>query len=318
LAKALSEAHSSVQVGCKTRWMGVRFRLRNDMTSIIGLLADTDHKMQVGNILISADELITYSSGGIPVSSNRHGGKIYDLPCGFYVAIADDISRSHQVVSFLYDRMGKLGVIPGHASTTDLVKLALADTANYVKLWIRKQICGDYGVSEDEFLHDQNLNERESIRADLKAAVIGTELIIGGFGVNNSPVLFYTDCINIQEQTSPGLFCAGSGSIAALNWLNFRGQNCFMGTQRSFYHLREAQHFAEITPTVGHSTVTLLLTPGNPAKPITSDEDSFLQDWAKEYAPKSTLSLDSKEKRDRFTSSLGMKLPPTPGGKSYK
>ena len=288
------------------------------MTSIMGLLADTDHKMQVGNILLSADELITYSSGGIPISSNRNGGKIYDLPCGFYVAIADDISRSHQVVSFLYNRMGELGVISGHASTTDLVKLALADAANYVKLWIRKEICGDYGVSEDEFLHDPNLSERENIRADLKAAVISTELIVGGFGVNNSPVLFYTDCINIQEQTSPGFFCGGSGSTAALNWLNFRGQNCFMGTQRSFYHLREAQHFAEITPTVGSTTVTLLLTPGNPAKPITSNEDSFLQDWAKECAPKSTLSLDSQEKRDRFTSSLGIKLSPTPSGKSYR
>jgi|SRR5580698_1212845 hypothetical protein len=70
------------------------------MTSIIGLMVDTDDKAQTGNILLSADELITYSSDGVPFSSNRHGSKIYDLPCGFYVAIADDINRSHQVVSF--------------------------------------------------------------------------------------------------------------------------------------------------------------------------------------------------------------------------
>lgn len=289
------------------------------MTSIIGLLADTDDKMQTGNILLSADELITYSSCGVPISSNRHGGKIYDLPCGFYVAIADDISRSHQVVSFLYNRMGELGIKPGHASTTDLVKLALADTANYVKLWIRKEICADYGVSEDEFLHDPNLNERENIRADLKAAVIATQLIIAGFGINNSPILFYSDCINTEEQTSPGFFCGGSGNTAALNWLNFRGQTCFMGTQRSFYHLREAQEFARLSRAVGSSFVTLLLTPGNPAKPITIDEDSlFLQDWAKEFYTKETLPLDSQERRDKFASSLGIKLPPAKSGKTYR
>ncbi len=289
------------------------------MTSIIGLLADTDDKKQVGNILISADELITYSSGGVPISSNRHGGKIYDLPCGFYVAIADDISRSHQVVSFLYNRMGELGITPGHPRTTDLVKLALADTANYVRLWIRKEICGDYGVSEDEFLHDPNLNERESIRADLKAAVIATEMIIGGFGINNSPVLFYTDCVNIEEQTSPGFFCGGSGSTAALNWLNFRGQNCFMGTQRSFYHLQEAQEFARLSRAVGSSIVTLLLTPGNPAKPITVNEDSlFLKDWAREFYTKETLPLDSQERRDQFASSVGIKLPSATSKKTYR
>ncbi|MBZ5697505.1 MAG: hypothetical protein LAN18_03045 [Acidobacteriia bacterium] len=288
------------------------------MTAIIGLLADTDHKAQTGNILICADELITYSLNGIPVSSNRHGGKLYDLPCGFYVAIADDISRSHQVVSFLYDRMGKLGITPGHPSTADLIRLALADTANYVRLWIRKEICADYGVSEGEFLHDQNLNERENIRADLKAAVIATELIIGGFGKNDSPVLFYTDCINIEEQTSPGFFCGGSGATAALNWLNFRGQNCFMSTQRSFYHLREAHAFARLSRAVGNTTVAILLTPGNLAKPITADEDSFLKGWTKEFYPKETLPLDSQDKRDEFASSLGIKLPPARSGKTYR
>jgi hypothetical protein len=96
------------------------------MTATIGVLCDLNHKTQRGNIILSSDELITYSSSGVPVSSNGHGHKIYDLPCGFYVAIADDISRSHQVVSFLHHRLKELKLRRSDTHTTDTVKLALA------------------------------------------------------------------------------------------------------------------------------------------------------------------------------------------------
>jgi hypothetical protein len=213
--------------------------------------------------------------------------------------------------------MGELGITPGHASTTDLVKLALSDTANYVKLGYGRKSVPITVFSEDEFLRSPNLSERENIRADLKAAVIATELIIGGFGVNNSPVLFYTHCINVKEQTSPGFFCGGSGSIAALNWLNFRGQNCFMGSQRSLDHLREAQHFATLSRSVGSTAATLLLRPGTPAKAVTTGEDSFLMEWAQEFFIKGTLPLDAQDRRDKFTSSLGIALRPFEAKKSF-
>lgn len=279
------------------------------MTAILGLGCDYNHASQTGNIILCADELVSYSSDGIPISSNAHGSKMYDLPCGFFVVIADDISRSHQVVSYLHNRMRELGVQPESRETTDMVKLALSNTADYVRLWIRKEICASYGVSEDEFLHDKKLIERESIRTDLREAVISTELIVGGFGYNSSPILFYTNCIDIQEQTSPGIFCGGSGSTAALNWLNFRGQNCFMSTQRTYFHAREAMHFAELSRAVGQTCWTILLCPGEKATVIGMDKDiKFLNEWQTAFYVHKTDELDSPEKRAQFELALGMQI----------
>lgn len=275
------------------------------MTATIGLLSDCNFTTQRGNILLSADELITYTAGGAPVSSNRNGSKLYDLPCGFFVTIADDISRSHQVVSYLYNRMSERGVTVGGKQTTDLVKKCLEDTAAYVRTWIRGEICADYGVSEDEFLHDKGLTERENIRADLKAAVISTELTIGGFGYKNSPILFYTNCIDIQEEINPGIHCGGSGALAALNWLNFRGQNCFTSTQRSYFHLREAMHFARLSPMVGASVVTMLLQPDEGPIPIGRDKDQlFLQEWGQKFCAPDDSVLDSQDYRTQFSEAV--------------
>lgn len=279
------------------------------MTATVGILCDCNHNNNRGNILLCADHLITYSSNGVPVSSNANGTKIYDLPLGFFVAIADDISRSHQVVSFLHDRIIRLGITSGSPSTTDKIKLALADTITYVKLWIRKEICADYGVSEDEFLHDSSLTERDNIRADLRAATISTELIVGGFGFNESPVFFFTNCIEIREETSPGIFCGGSGSEAVLKWLNFREQNCFTSTQRSYYHLREAMEFARISPVVGKTCATILLQPGENAVVIGADKDKFfLPEWIKRFFPPSTVALDDPDWRHQFETALGSKV----------
>jgi hypothetical protein len=279
------------------------------MTAIIGLACDCNFTSQKGNILLCADQLVSYSASGVPVSSNAHGSKMYDLPCGFFVAIADDISRSHQVVSFLHNKITELGISPESKETTDRVKLALARTADYVRLWIRKEICASYGVSEDEFLHDKTLAERESIRAELREAVLSTELIVGGFGYKSSLVLFYTNCVDIQEQVSPGIFCGGSGSLAALNWLNFRKQNCFMSTQRSYFHAREAMHFAELSRAVGPTCCTMLLRPEETPLTIGKDRDEkFITDWQNEFHVHQTDALDSPEKRAQFELSLGVRI----------
>jgi len=279
------------------------------MTAIIGLACDCNHTSQTGNIILCADQLISYSSGGIPISSNAHGSKMFDLPCGFFVAIADDISRSHQVVSFLYNRMLELGISPDSKDATDKVKLALANTADYVRVWIRKEICASYGVSENEFLHDKKLAKRETIRSDLREAVLSTELIVGGFGSKSSLVLFYTNCVDIQEQSSPGVFCGGSGSIAALNWLNFRGQNCFMSTQRSYFHAREAMHFAELSRAVGPTCYTVLLCPEEKPIVIGKDKDEkFIGGWLNEFHVHKTDALDSPEKRGHFELALGVRI----------
>lgn len=274
------------------------------MTSIIGMLADADDVANTGTLLLSADELISF---GV-VSSNRNGSKMFDLPEGFYGAIADDISRCHQVISYIHHRMRELGVKRGHPSCVDLVKKALADAGDYVRNWIRREICADYGVSEEEFLHDPRLSERDQIREDLRSAALETQIIIIGFGPKNSPVLFFMDGINVQEQTNPGFFCGGSGSTTALNWLNFRGQNSFMGVQRSYYHLREAQNFAQLSRFVGSTTVTMMLTPDSRITIDAAMDDQFLQLWRDQYFCKESSALDSLDARSNFSRCIGHAL----------
>jgi hypothetical protein len=285
----------------------MRFRGKGfPMTSIIGMLSDADPIKTTGTLLLSADELISYGT----VSSNRNGSKIFDLPEGFYGAIADDISRCHQVISFLHHRMNVLGVKKGQPNSVDLVKKALADSGDYVRAWIRREICAEYGVSEDEFLHDPMLSERDQIRENLRSAALETQIIIIGFGPRNSPVLFFMDGINVQEQTNPGFFCGGSGSTAALNWLNFRGQNSFMGIQRSYYHLREAQAFAQLSRFVGNTTVTIMLTPEAPCVTIDAPkDDQFLQTWRDQFFCKDSALLDSAEARSIFSRCVDCVLP---------
>jgi hypothetical protein len=258
------------------------------MTVTIASMCDVNYASQTCNFIMNADTLISHLKGEMPVTSNPNGSKIYELPCGFYVAIADDISRSHQVVSYLHKRME--GITPGHPKTYDKVKEALEKTEKYVRLWMRDEVLADWQVSEDEFLHDKKLVSRKEIAAEIKNRVIATQLIIAGFGHNNSPVLLFTDCTHIEEQTSPGFFCGGSGAWAATDWLNFREQNCGMSTQRTFYHVREAQRFATVCPTVGESSKTILLRPGKPMVNLTK-ETALLSQWMSDMYPRSTDAL---------------------------
>lgn len=263
------------------------------MTVTIAALCGARHAAQAGNFIMCADRLISYSSEDAPISGNPSGTKIYDLPCGFYVAIADDISRSHQVVSYLWNEMKDL--TPGHGSMVDLIKEKLENTAEYVRLWMRREVLAEYGVSLDEFLHSKKLALRTEIAWEIKNRVLCSELIIAGFGQNDCPVLLYTDCVNIREETNPGFFCAGgSGATAALNWLNLRKQNCFMPIQQTFYHVREAKKFAEISPAVGVDTHIILLRPGKPLVNL-KNETPLLAGWMSEMYPRATDAIGQEK-----------------------
>jgi hypothetical protein len=71
------------------------------MTVTIAAICDSNHATQQANIIMCADTMVTYCASGTPLSANQSGTKIFDLPCGFFAALADDISRSHQVESYL-------------------------------------------------------------------------------------------------------------------------------------------------------------------------------------------------------------------------
>lgn len=286
------------------------------MTVCIGALCDADPKTHSANIILCADNLITYSSGGTPVSSNQYGSKLFALPAGCHGAIADDISSSHVIISKLHD--GMKGLKATDPKLLDKTKRALRETIQYARIWKRTEILAHYHVSEDEFLHDRKLVYRSAIQDELDNSPPPTELIVAGFSVG-CPILFYTDCVNIQEQSSPGFFTAGTephaafagaGRDAALHWLNYRGQNCFVSTQRTFYHVQEAKNFSELSPVVGKLTYTLLLRPGEPAFEINKANDSFMQEWIQKYAVRPSAELDKQPARDEFAGHLGITLKP--------
>lgn len=269
------------------------------MTVTIAALCDANPSIQTANIIMCADTMISYCSGGVPISSNLGGTKLYDLPHGFYAAISDDISRNHQAGSFLYNEMKSLD--PSDPYLVDLVKLAIDRTGEYVRLWMRREVLADYGISLDEFLGKGRLTKRAEIAREIKERSISAQFTVGGFGANGCPVLLYTDCVNTQEQTNPGFFCAGAGMTAALDWLNFRGQNCFMSTQRTWYHVREAKDYATICPVVGSLNTTILLRPGEP--PLNVSAVTTLSDsWFNDMYPRLTDKLDQPDKQiDFFT-----------------
>jgi hypothetical protein len=273
------------------------------MTVTIAALCDADHKVQSANIIMCADTLISYCHAGVPISSNLGGTKLYDLPHGFYVAISDDISRSHQVVSFLYHEMEGMKRIP----SVDFVKLALDRTAEYVRLWMRREVLAEYGVSLKEFLGKKKLVQRHEIADEIKSRSLSIEITIGGFGDNGSPILLFSDCVNTQEQTNPGFFCAGAGKGAALDWLNFRKQTCFMSTQRTFYHVREAKQYAELCPVVGGLNHTILLRHKKPFVNV-SAVTPLLEGWVKAMYPRLTDSLEKSLTWEQFAAAYGFSL----------
>jgi hypothetical protein len=250
-----------------------------------------------------ADTLITFCSSGVPVSANQDGTKIYDLPHGFYVAISDDISRSHQVVSHLYREMEQFdGSDP---RILDLTKLAIDRTAEYVRIWMRREVLAEYGVSLNEFLEAPQLAVRSEVANEIKNRVISTQLTIAGFSSTGNPILLFTDCVNTQEQSNPGFFCAGAGMGAALDWLNFREQKCFLSVPRTFYHVREAKQYAEVNPVVGGRNHTLLLRHGKPMVNV-SEVRPTLQQWVSAMYPRETVALDKSVAWDQFAADYGI------------
>ncbi len=272
------------------------------MTVIIGAICEVDNKTQTGSIVLCADQLITYFSNGTPITSNKFGSKLLDLPAGFWCAYSDDVSRSHHVYTFLHKKMTDMGITPDDSRIVDKVKLALQHTGEYIREWMRHEVLGSHDITVDEWLHDAELAERTQIQDEISEAVINSQMIVAGFGSNGVPVLYFTNCMgNPQEGIMPGFFCGGNGGTAALMWLNMRGQNSAMSRQRTAYHVLEAKQFALQAPGVGNTNTTLFLSHGK--TPVNISDVSKTERWWKELAPKDTKILESDEAREHFTKS---------------
>lgn len=262
------------------------------MTVTIGAICGANPTLQTGSIVLCADTLISWTAGGVPVTSNPAGSKLFDLPLGFYGALADDISRTLQVRSYLYQLMGSIS--PSDPRRIDLIETAIQETAEYVRSWMRQEVLGRHNVTLDEFLHDTQLASRAEIEEEINSEVIPTQLIIAGFSLTGGPLLLFTDCKHTQRQTRPGFFCGGAGGAAALDWLNMREQNSLMSIQRTVYHVHEAKRFAERSPVVGLRHHAVLLQHNRPMVAVGGNRP-LLSEWLSRYQPQSTDVLDSPE-----------------------
>jgi hypothetical protein len=273
------------------------------VTVTIGAICGAESISQTGSIVLCADTLVTWTSDGVPVTSNPTGSKLFDLPLGFYGAISDDISRAVQVRSYLYHVMQSIP--EDDTRRLDLIEAAIDATGEYVRSWMRQDILSRHGITIDEYLHDSRLAARAEIQAEIANEAIPTQMIIGGFSRTGSPVLIFTDCTHFQHQTSPGFFCGGAGGGAALDWLNMREQNSFMSVQRTAYHIHEAKRFAERSPVVGQRHQAILLRHNHPVVSVGGDRPLLLR-WLGELMPRSTSGLDNAQAWEDFAQAYGI------------
>ena len=261
------------------------------MTVTIGAICGVNSLLQTGSVVLCADTLISYTDdGGVPVSANPSGGKLFDLPFGFFAAMSGDIATGNRVVSYLHQRMATIPT--DRPDRVELVGTAIRETAEYVLLKVRQEVLINHGVALDEFLRNADLPNRAEIREDIKRGVAAASLIIGGFSFKGNPTLLYTDCTSILPHTR--FACAGAGGGAALDWLNMREQDVFMSAPRTVYHVQEAKRFAERSPVVGQRHQMLLLRHNQPAVSVGGNRP-VMDAWLSKYQPQNTAGLDSAE-----------------------
>ena len=222
------------------------------MTIAIGLLCN-----QGRSILLAADGLISYQDA----TSNQGGGKLYKSKHDICVAVTDEVSWSHIVVSEFMERIDNLD--PTDEAYRDKVKIELQHATNYAFKWWREELLKSVNLTAEEYLHDSRLaptkrEEAHWVLSEAKKDGLPIEMIVAGFGKVHS-IFFYSNGERVVEQSSPGNFVAGSGSSSALNWLNYRKQNVHTPWETFYYHLLEALHFSELSRHVGSDKYVLYL-----------------------------------------------------------
>ena len=142
----------------------------------------------------------------------------------------------------------------------------------------------------------------------MRDASFSFETVIAGFAADGAPMLFQGDCVRITEHASPGFVCIGSGSGAATDWLIFRQQHGFLPAQRTYYHVREALGYSELSPTVGQTVNVLLLRHGKPYVDV-SRLCPLLENWIKAHYPRLTTDLDKPQAWKDFCEEFGIDAP---------
>jgi hypothetical protein len=242
-------------------------------------------------ILLSADTRGSYGTA----SSNEEMAKLFPLPANYCAAVSGNGSQCTELIAEIAHRMAQIAdseIAPGQVRQCILdsyaeVYRSLADEA------LRR----GPRITMDQYLHDKNIvtSIRNEARDAIKEVNVDAYLIVAGFYSEN-PVQFVVDggtSVRITVEITPGNAVVGSGGQAALNWLNYRKQNCHFGLAHSLLHLTEAKQFAEVEPSVGSLRQIVLLRSGRrEALDWNEDAQHLLQGWWKEYGLPLSDALD--------------------------
>jgi len=251
------------------------------MTVCIGLLCGSGKY-----ILLGSDTRGSYGN----VTSNDEMGKLFDLPANYFGAIAGTVSYCEDIIAELHHRMKQL---PDPELAPQQVRECIRESYHQVYLESAKQALENGPrITLEQYWHDAKLAPRIRKQADhvLKSIEIEGAVIVSGFYKGN-PAQFVAEpdpndhsTLRIANEITPGNAVIGSGSFAALNWLNYRKQNVHLGLAHSILHLTEAKQFAEVERTVGPFRQMVLLWNGG-FKPLdwTSEIQQLTQAWWNRY-----------------------------------
>jgi len=267
------------------------------MTVGIGLLCSHGK-----HILLAADMRASYGE----ISQNDQTGKLFDLPFNFCGAMAGTLSWCSEVSSELYHRMSKM-----KESEVVVEKVREAIVESYTRIYMLlgdEELRNELKISMNDFHRDRTLAPSicRTARNILKAVEVPVDLIVAGF-VGGGPILLTAiggTTVTIRAEVTPGNAVIGSGSIAALNWLNYRKQSYSCGLAHSLLHLTEAKQFAQVEQTVGPLRQIALLWPGG-WKGIEGGQE-LIQGWWNKYGLPQSVGLEQEQHNQATRDTFGI------------
>jgi hypothetical protein len=268
------------------------------MTVCIGLVCN-----HAKNILLTADMRASY---GV-VTSHDQTAKLFDLP-GFYAgAVSGSLGQCEDVISELYHRMAKL---PDAEIAPEQTRKCILDSYDQIYTALADEaLRNDPKITLDEYKQDKKLAAgiRKFAREVLQSLEVDVDLIVAGF-YKDAPVQLVATggtSIRIRSEITRGNAVIGTGLEAALNWLNYRGQNHTFGLAHSLLHLTEAKQFAEVDRGVGPLRQMILLSPGT-LKPLNGGQ-ALIQGWWDKYGLPVSDGLEDEKHNEDVRDVFGLK-----------
>jgi len=232
-----------------------------------------------------------------PVGPNDQCGKVFRITPSLFGCVAGRLSECHAVISNTVARLRRLGTKrTRREDVASAVDMARVREMTKIYTWT---LAKTWGIS----LHDFVLGKVPGGKLDplliracyhlLKGTPLPVYLIIVGFVKGSGVFIRAVNKEGLQEETSPGVYAIGSGSVHAMRVLNRRGQNYTMSLPRTIFHMHEAVIAARKEKTVGPTYGYIVIRDRTTKVGFLPSTSPTLEGWMKAYKHlKTTASLD--------------------------